>query len=109
MVLLDFWPDFRKIADEPPVIRASEARLDIPPRRNPARAIVCPCKEARVQKVLERSIGGAEGTDRFRHLVLVRIACALRGASKSEIAADLMPIAGGPPAAGWRARVEREI
>ena len=42
-------------------------------------------------------------------LVLVRIACALRGATKAEIATDLAPIASGLPAAPWRAQIEREI
>ena len=59
--------------------------------------------------VLERSPNGAEGADRLRHLVLVRIACALRGATKAEIATDLAPIATGLPAAQWRAKVDREI
>jgi hypothetical protein len=64
-----------------------------------------------VQKatVLEKSPNGAEGADRLRHLVLVRIACALRGATKAEIATDLAPIATGLPAAQWRAKVDREI
>jgi len=57
--------------------------------------------------VLEKPPSGAESADRFRHLVLVRIACGLRGATKSEIAADLAPIAAGPPPAKWRA--DREI
>ena len=59
--------------------------------------------------VLERSPNGAEGADRFRHLVLMRIACALRGATKAEIATDLAPIATGLPAAQWRAKVDREL
>ena len=59
--------------------------------------------------VPQRSPNGAEGADRLRHLVLVRIACALRGAIKAEIAADLAPIATGLPAAQWRAKVDREI
>ena len=59
--------------------------------------------------VLDRSSNGAEGVDRLRHLVLVRLACALRGATKAEIAADLAPIATGLPAAQWRSKVEREI
>jgi hypothetical protein len=64
-----------------------------------------------VQKatVLEKSPIGAEGADRLRHLVLVRIASALRGATKAEIAIDLAPIAAGLPAAQWRAKVDREI
>ena len=41
--------------------------------------------------------------------MLVRIACALRGATKAEIAADLAPIAAGLPATQWRAKVDREI
>jgi hypothetical protein len=112
MVLLDFCPDFRKIAHEPPVIRASGARCDIT-RLVPAAGAgaCCSCKEARVQKatVLQRSLNGAEGADRLRHLVLVRIACALRGATKAEIATDLAPIATGLHAAQWRAKVDREL
>jgi hypothetical protein len=112
MVLLDFCPDFRKIAHEPPVIRASGARCDIT-RLVPAAGAgaCCPCKEARVQKatVPQRSPTGAEGADRLRQLVLVRMACALRGATKAEIATDLAPIATDLPAAQWRAKVDREI
>ena len=59
--------------------------------------------------VLEGSPTGAEAADRLRHLVLARIACALRGATKAEIATDLAPIATGLPAAQWRTKVEREI
>lgn len=94
------------------MIRASGARCDIT-RLVPAAGAgaCCPCKEARVQKatVLQRSPTGAEGADRLRHLVLVRIACALRGATKAEIATDLAPIATGLPAAQWRAKVDREL
>lgn len=50
----------------------------------------------------------ASPADRFRNLVLVRIACALRGTTKAEIVADLAPIAGRSPAQG-KAEVEREI
>ena len=59
--------------------------------------------------VLEKPSFGAESADRVRNLVLVRIACALRGATKPEIAADLAPIATGLPPAQWRAEVDREI
>ena len=59
--------------------------------------------------VPQRSPNGAEGADRLRQLVLMRIACALRGATKAEIATDLAPIATGLPAAQWRAKVDREI
>lgn len=59
--------------------------------------------------VLEKSPIGADGAGRLRHLVLVRIACALRGATKAEIATDLAPIATGLPAAQWRAKVDREL
>lgn len=112
MVLLDFCPDFRKIAGKPPVIRASGARCDITRlRRYPAQALACLFKEARVQKatVLERSSAGAEGADPFRRLVLARIACALRGVTKAEIATDLAPIASSQAAAQWRTQVERAI
>jgi hypothetical protein len=51
----------------------------------------------------------AARADRFRNLVLVRIACALRGATKAEVAADLFPIAGHLPPAQWRGEVEREM
>ena len=59
--------------------------------------------------VLEKPPFGAESADRVRHLVLVRIACALRGATKPEIATDLAPVATGLPPAKWRAEVDREI
>jgi hypothetical protein len=59
--------------------------------------------------VLEKPSAGAGSADRVRTLVLVRIACALRGATKSEIATDLAPIAAGQPLAQWRAEVERHI
>jgi hypothetical protein len=39
----------------------------------------------------------------------VRVACALRGATKAEVAADLGPIAGRAPPTHWRAEVEREL
>ena len=109
MVLLDFCPDFRKIAHEPPVIRASGARCDIT-RLVPATGAgaCCPCKEAGVQKATVPQ-SSPNGADRLRQLVLVRIACALRGATKAEIATDLAPIATGLPAAQWRAKVDREI
>ncbi len=59
--------------------------------------------------VLEKPSFGAGSADGVRHLVLVRIACALRGATKPEIATDLAPIATGLPPAKWRAEVDREI
>ena len=59
--------------------------------------------------VPHRSPTGAEGADRLRQLVLVRMACALRGATKAEVATDLAPIATSLPAAQWRAKVDREI
>ncbi len=59
--------------------------------------------------VLEKSPAGAEDAGRLRHLVLVRAVCALRGATKAEIATDLAAIVSGMPAAQWRAAVEREI
>ena len=51
----------------------------------------------------------AKQADRLRNLVLVRVACALRGATKSEVAADLAPIAGRAPSAQWRGEIEREM
>ena len=45
----------------------------------------------------------------MRKLVLARVASALRGATKAEIAADLAPIAGRTPPAQWRADIEREL
>lgn len=59
--------------------------------------------------VLEKLPAAAEDADRLRHLVLVRAVCALRGATKAEIATDLAAIASGMPAARWRVAVEREI
>lgn len=59
--------------------------------------------------VLENLPTGAKDGDRLRQLVLTRIACALRGATKAEIAADLAPIAADKPNARWRAEVEGEI
>ena len=59
--------------------------------------------------VLEKPPFGAGSADGVGHLVLVRIACALRGATKPEIATDLAPIATGLPTAKWRAEVDREI
>jgi hypothetical protein len=47
--------------------------------------------------------------NRLRNLVLVRVASALRGATKAEVAADLAPIAGRTPPAQWRADIEREL
>jgi hypothetical protein len=46
---------------------------------------------------------------RLRNLVLVRVACALRGTTKAEVAADLAPIAGRAQPAQWRAEIEREM
>jgi hypothetical protein len=109
---LVFSSEFRKMAHGPPVIRASGARCDIAPLAPPAGAgAVYSCKEATVQKatVLEHSPAASERAGRFRQLVLVRIACALRGATKTEVAADLAPLASQLPAAQWRAEVEREI
>ena len=59
--------------------------------------------------VPQRSPTGADGADRLRQLVLVRMACALRGATKAEIATDLAPIATSLPVAQWRAKVDREL
>jgi hypothetical protein len=111
MALLDFCVEFRKVACEPPVIRASGARCDITRLGPPDGAGACwSTQGGQVQKtaVLEKPPVGAENADRVRHLVLVRIACALRGAAKTEIAADLAPIATGLPAVKWRAAVDRE-
>jgi hypothetical protein len=47
--------------------------------------------------------------DRLRSVVLLRIACAMRGTTKTEVAADLAPFASRLPSAPWRAQVEREI
>jgi hypothetical protein len=112
MALLDFCSEFRKIAREPPVIRASGARCDITRLEPPDGVGACLSMQGgQVQKtaVLEKPPSGAEGAGRVRHLVLVRIACALRGAAKSEIATDLAPIAAGLPPAKWRAEVDRQI
>jgi hypothetical protein len=51
----------------------------------------------------------AAAANRLRNLVLVRVASALRGATKAEVAADLAPIAGRTPPAQWRADIEREL
>lgn len=52
----------------------------------------------------------AGGADRLRHLLLVRIGAAVRGATKAEVAADLAPLAGHRLSpARWRAIAEREI
>ena len=59
--------------------------------------------------VLEKPSFGAGSADGARHLVLVRIACALRGATKPEIATDLAPIVTSLPLAKWRGEVDREI
>ncbi len=79
------------------MIRASGARCDItrlaPLRRGRSLAS---CKEAegaesrRPGNIADRSRAAPTG---LRDLVLVRIACAVRGAAKAEIAADLAPIA----------------
>lgn len=59
--------------------------------------------------VLEKPVAmAAVGDGRLRETVLARIACAARGATKAEIAADLAPFARLPPGQ-WRAVVEREI
>ena len=63
-----------------------------------------------MQKAIsEKSPIDARHADRFGDLVLVRIACALRGATKAEVAADLLPFAGASSPAQWRARVDVEI
>ena len=59
--------------------------------------------------VLEESPSGTVRADRLSHLVLIRVACALRGSTKSEVAGDIAPIASSSPAAQWRLEVEREI
>ena len=60
--------------------------------------------------VLEASAAtNAVAADRLRSVVLVRIACAMRGTTKTEVAADLAPFASRLPPAPWRAQVEREI
>jgi hypothetical protein len=59
--------------------------------------------------VLESVRVAPEDAGRVRRLVLVRVACALRGITKSEMSADLGPIASGAAAPQWRAQVEREI
>lgn len=51
----------------------------------------------------------AVAADRLCNVVLVRIACAMRGTTKTEVAADLAPFASRLPPAPWRAQVEREI
>jgi hypothetical protein len=112
MALLDFCAEFRKVAREPPVIRASGARRDITRLEPPDGAGACfSTQGGQVQKaaVLEKPPFGAESADRVRRLVLVRIACALRGATKPEIVTDLAPVATGLPPAKWRAEVDREI
>ena len=61
--------------------------------------------------ILEKSNAiAAESGDRLRALVLARVACGPRGATKAEAAMDLAPVAGARLAAGqWRTRFEREI
>ena len=58
---------------------------------------------------LEEPSEGAPSAGRLRHLVLVRIACAQRGITKSELVADLTPIAANGPATQWRAELDRQI
>jgi hypothetical protein len=54
--------------------------------------------------------GGTLDTGRLRDIVLVRIACALRGVTRGAIAADLAPFAGDALSkAGWLALTGREI
>lgn len=54
--------------------------------------------------------GGTLDTGRLRDIVLVRIACALRGVTRGTIAADLAPFAGDTlPKAGWLALTGRAI
>jgi hypothetical protein len=65
-----------------------------------------------VQKaaVLEQAIPDTARADRLRNLVLARIACARRGATRSEVVTDLARIAGpGIPPGQWRKHVERAI
>jgi len=53
---------------------------------------------------------GTATADRLRDLVLVRIASAVRGMPRSELASDLAPLANaGLPPAQWRAQIGREI
>jgi hypothetical protein len=61
--------------------------------------------------VLEKPVAtGALDTDRLRAFVLVRIACAADGLSKTDLAADLAPLVAHRLApAQWRSLVEREI
>jgi hypothetical protein len=61
--------------------------------------------------VLEKSVAtGVLDTDRLRAFVLVRIACAADGLSKTDLAADLAPLVAHRLApAQWRTLVEREI
>jgi hypothetical protein len=60
--------------------------------------------------VLEKSVAtGVLDTDRLRAFVLVRIACAADGVSKTDLAADLAPLVAHRLApAQWRTLVERE-
>jgi hypothetical protein len=94
------------------VIRASGARCDITRLALSFGAGACTPVQGGlgVQKAtfLEESPDATARAERLRHLVLVRIACALRGATKSEIAGDLAPLMGAP-LVQWRAEVEREI
>lgn len=54
--------------------------------------------------------GGTLDTGRLRDIVLVRIACALRGVTRGAIATDLAPFAGHALSkAGWLALTGREI
>jgi hypothetical protein len=112
---LVFSSDFRKMAPKPPVIRASGARCNITrptPKLWRGRSLVS-CKEARVQKAAVPDTSpavGAAGSDRLRGLVLVRIASAVRGLAKAEIASDLAALANpGLQPAQWQAHIERQI
>jgi hypothetical protein len=62
-----------------------------------------------VQKAVDLDAQPIAAADRLRNLVLVRVASALRGATKAEVAADLAPVAGRSPPAQWRAEIEREM
>ncbi|HWB44333.1 MAG TPA: hypothetical protein VG900_02750 [Hyphomicrobiaceae bacterium] len=54
--------------------------------------------------------GATLDTGRLREIVLVRIACALRGVTRGTIAADLAPFAGHAfSKAGWQALIGREV
>lgn len=58
---------------------------------------------------LEEPSEATPSAGRLRHLLLVRIACAQRGIGKSELTADLAPLAANAPGAQWRADLDRQI